>query len=44
MIAHYFTMEVLPANSKLRISPFPSMSVSNKLKFRIAERRREINV
>ena len=44
MIAHYFTIEVLPANSKLRISPFPSMSVSNKLKFRIAERRREINV
>ncbi len=44
MIAHYFTIEVSPANYKLRLSPFPSMSVSKKLKFRIAERRRELNV
>ena len=39
MIAHYFTLEVSPANYKLRINPFPSMSLSKKLKFRIAEQR-----
>ncbi len=43
MIAHYFKLEV-PANYKLKIDPFPSLSVSKKLKFRVAERRREINV
>ncbi len=44
MIAHYFTIEVSPANSTLRINPFPSMSPSKKLKFRIAEQRRELPV
>ena len=43
MIAHYFTLEV-PANYKLKIDPFPSLSVSKKLKFRVAEQRREIPV
>ena len=41
MIAHYFTLEV-PANYKLKIDPFPSLSVSKKLKFLVAEQRREI--
>ncbi len=41
MIAHYFTLEV-PANYKLKIDPFPSLSVSKKLKFHVAEQRREI--
>ena len=41
MIAHYFTLE-LPENSKLKISPFPSLSVGKKLKFRVAEQRREL--
>ena len=41
MIAHYFTLE-LPSNSKLKISMFPSLSVGKKLKFRVAERRREL--
>ncbi len=44
MIAHYFTIEVSPANYKLRISPFPSMSPSKKLKFRITEQKRELPV
>ena len=43
MIAHYFTLEV-PANYKLKIDPFPSLSVGKKLKFRVAEKRREIPV
>ena len=44
MLAHYFTLEVYPANYTLRISPFPSMKPSKKLKFRIAEQRRELHV
>ena len=44
MIAHHFNIEVSPANYKFRFNPLPSMKPSKKLKFRIAERRREINV
>ena len=44
MLAHYFTLEVSPANYKLRISPFPSAKPSKKLKFRITEQRRELHV
>ena len=44
MIAHYFTLEVSPADWKLRFSPLPSMKPSKKLKFRIAERRHELPV
>ena len=44
MIAHYFTLEVSPSNYKLRFNPLPSMKPSKKLKFRIAEQRREIKV
>ena len=44
MIAHYFTIEVSPANYKLRINPFPSMSPSKKLKFHITEQKRELPV
>ena len=40
--AHYFTLEVSPANYKLRFSPLPSMKPSKKLKFHIAEQRREL--
>ena len=39
MMAHYFKLEVAPRNYKLRISPFPSMSPSKKLKFHISEQR-----
>ena len=42
LLAHHFTIEVAPRNYKLKIDPFPSLSVSKKLKFHIAERRREI--
>ena len=44
MIVHYFTLEISPANYKLRISPFPSMSPNKKLKFVVAEQRRELHV
>ena len=44
MLAHYFTIEVSPAKyvRKLRFNPFPSIKPSKKLKFRIAEQRREL--
>ena len=44
MIAHRFTLEVSPANYKLRFSPLPSMKPSKKLKYRIAEQMRELPV
>ena len=43
MIAHYFTLEVSPANYKLRFNPLPSMKPSKKLKFHIVEQRRELH-
>jgi len=42
MVAYYFDVEVRPTNAKLRISPFPSLSISNKVKFHIIRQRREI--
>ena len=42
MIAHYFNIEVSPADYKLRFNPIPSMKPSKKLKFHIAEQRREL--
>ena len=44
MVAHYFNIVVFPSNYKLRFNPLPSMKPSKKLRFRIAERRRDINV
>ncbi|MCE2494506.1 MAG: cytochrome P450 [Alphaproteobacteria bacterium] len=46
IIAHYFTLEVTPASyvDALRFSPLPSMKPSKKLKFRIAEQKRELPV
>ncbi len=44
MIAHYFTLELTPANYKLGFDPLPSMSPNRKLKFRITEQRRELPV
>ena len=44
MIAHHFTLDVAPANYKLKINLFPSLSLSKKLKLAVAEQRREINV
>ncbi len=42
MIAHYFNLEVSPANYKLGFSPLPSMKPDKKLKFLIAGQRREL--
>ena len=42
LIAHYFTLKVSPANYKLGFSPLPSMKPNKKLKFHVAERRREV--
>ncbi|MDE0235526.1 MAG: cytochrome P450 [bacterium] len=44
LVAHHFTLEVSPANYKLKFSPLPSLKPSKKLKFRIAEQRNEIRV
>ncbi len=44
IIAHYFTLRVYPENYKLRISPFPVMSPDKKLKFHIAEQKRELPI
>ena len=44
MVAHYFTIKVSPANFKFKFNPIPSMKPSKKLKFLIAEQRRELNV
>ena len=44
MIAHYFNLEVSPANYKLKINPIPSLKPNKKLKFRVAEKRREVKV
>ncbi|MDE0170011.1 MAG: cytochrome P450 [bacterium] len=42
MVAHYFTLEIAPADFKLKFNPLPSMKPSKKLKFRIVEQRREL--
>ena len=44
LLAHHFTIKVSPENYKLKISPFPSLHPSKKLKFLIAEQRRELKV
>ena len=44
MVAHYFTLEVSPADYELRFNPLPSVKPNKKLKFRIAEQRRELGV
>ena len=44
MVAHHFTLKVSPENFKLRFNPIPSMKPSKRLKFLIADQRREISV
>ena len=44
MVAHYFTIEMSPANYTLRFDPLPSLKPSKKLKFHVAEQRRELHV
>ncbi len=43
MVAHHFTLKVSPENFKLRFNPLPSLKPSKKLKFLIAEQRRDLN-
>ena len=43
MVAHYFTLKVSPDDYKLKFSPLPSSKPSKNLKFRVAERRHELN-
>ncbi|MCY3559380.1 MAG: cytochrome P450 [Chloroflexi bacterium] len=42
MVAYYFDLDVRPSNAKLRISPFPPLTISNKVKFHIARQRHDI--
>ena len=42
MVAHYFTLQVAPANYKLKFSALPSIKPSKKLMFHIAEQRHEL--
>ena len=42
MVAHYFNITVHPENYKLKLNPLPSTKPNSKLKFRVAEKRREI--
>ena len=42
IIAHHFTFEMSPADWKLKFSPLPSMKSSEKLRFRVAEQRRDL--
>ena len=44
MVAHYFTLKVAPANYKLKIDWVPSLKPNKKLKFALAEQRREVPV
>ena len=44
LVAHHFALKVSPANYKLRFNPLPSMKPSRKLKFLVAEQRRELPV
>ncbi len=44
MIAHYFTIQVSPADYQLGFNPLPSMKPNKKLKFLIAEQKRELPV
>ena len=41
-IAYYFEFAPVPKNNKLKINPLPTLSVSKKLKLRIANQLREL--
>ena len=44
LMVHYYELKIAPKRYKLKISPFPSMSPNKKLKFLVAEKRRELPV
>lgn len=43
-IAYYFEFEPLPDDYELKINPFPALTVSRKLKLRIASQRHELTL
>ena len=44
LLAYYFELQIQPVNYQLKISPFPSLSPTKKLKFTIAAQRNDLNV
>ena len=44
MLAHYFTFDLAPSDTNLRISPLPTQSLGKKIKFVIKEKRHDIPV
>ncbi len=42
LLAHHFTFELSPPDTELRTSPFPTQSLSNKIKLVIKEKRHEL--
>ena len=42
LIAHHLELEMLPANYKMRINPFPTAAPSKKLKYRVARVRNPV--
>ena len=44
MLTHHFKIELARPYKRLPMDPFPSQSPSNKLKFRLAEQRHEIQI
>ena len=44
IVAHYFTLRIYPEDYELRIILFPSMRPNKKLKFHIAEQKRELPI
>ena len=44
ILAHHFTFDLSPPDARLRISPFPTLSLGKNVKFVIKERRHEVLV
>ena len=44
VLAHCFTLDMSPADFEPRFSPLTSLRLSNRVSFRIAERRRDLAV
>ena len=44
IIAHYFTLRIYPEDYKLGITAFPSMKPNKKLRFHVAEQKRELPI
>ena len=42
MVALYFTLEAVPPNDRLRVSPLPSREPNRKLTLRVVEQGREL--